>query len=85
VAAIKPNAVTPNMPANAPLAPKSAPSGEKMVTPNAMAEGKATSMAAKPPQMSPDKLARESECDVDMANMTVFCQYRKFRKAGFTA
>jgi hypothetical protein len=31
-----------------------------MVTPNAMAEGKATNMAAKPPQMSPDKLARES-------------------------
>jgi hypothetical protein len=31
-----------------------------MVTPNAMAEGSATNMAAKPPQMSPDKLARES-------------------------
>ena len=44
----------------------------------AIAEGSATNMAAKPPQMSPDKLARESECDVDMANMTVFCQYRKF-------
>jgi hypothetical protein len=27
-----------------------------MVTPNAMAEGSATNMAAKPPQMSPDKL-----------------------------
>jgi hypothetical protein len=31
-----------------------------MVTPNAMAEGSATNMAAKPPQMSPDKLARDS-------------------------
>jgi hypothetical protein len=44
------------MPASAPLAPKSAPKGEKMVTPKAMAEGSATNMAAKPPQMSPDKL-----------------------------
>jgi hypothetical protein len=59
VAAIKPNAVTPNMPAKAPLAPNSAPSGEKMVTPNAMADGKATNIAAKPPQMSPDRCARE--------------------------
>jgi hypothetical protein len=79
VAAIKPKAVTPNMPANAPLAPNSAPNGEKMVTPNAMADGSATNMAAKPPQISPDRLARESVCDVDMANMTVFCQYRKIR------
>ena len=56
VAAIKPNAATPNMPAKAPLAPNSAPKGEKMVTPKAMADGSATNMAAKPPQMSPDKL-----------------------------
>ena len=56
VAAMSPNAVTPSMPAKAPLAPKSAPNGEKMVTPNAMAEGKATNMAAKPPQMSPVRL-----------------------------
>jgi hypothetical protein len=44
-----------------------------------MADGNATNMAAKPPQISPDKLARESVCDVDMADMTVFCQYLKFR------
>jgi hypothetical protein len=66
------------MPANAPFAPNSAPKGEKMVTPNAMAEGSATNMAAKPPQMSPDKLARENVKVVGMMEMTVLCQYRKF-------
>jgi len=35
-------------------------------------------MAAKPPQMSPDKLARENVKVVGMMEMTVLCQYRKF-------
>ena len=51
--ATRPNAVAPMMPASAPCAAKLVPSGEKMVTPNAIAEGSATSMAASPPQKSP--------------------------------
>ncbi len=37
----------------APCAASVPPSGAKMVTPKAMAEGSATSIAAKPPQISP--------------------------------
>jgi hypothetical protein len=46
-------ATAPIMPAIAPCAPKALPRGEKIVTPKAMADGKATSIAEKPPQRSP--------------------------------
>jgi hypothetical protein len=52
-AATSPKVAAPNMPAIAPCAPKALPRGKKIVTPKAMADGKATSIADKPPQRSP--------------------------------
>src|ERR1051325_5147073 len=54
MAAVMPTAKVPRMPAIAPCEAKALPSGAKMVTPKAIAEGSATSMAASPPQKSPD-------------------------------
>ena len=56
-AATSPIAVVPRMPASAPSAACSGPSGEKMVTPKAMADGSATSIAASPPHASPARPA----------------------------
>ena len=51
--ATSPSTVAPRMPASAPWATLPAPRGEKIVTPKAIAEGRATSIAASPPHRSP--------------------------------
>jgi hypothetical protein len=50
--AMSPSAMVPRMPAMAPCAACSPPSGRKIATPKAIAEGNATSIAASPPQNS---------------------------------
>ena len=53
IAAITPKKHTPSMPAIAPCAVNCEPKGANIVTPNATADGNATNIAAKPPQISP--------------------------------
>ena len=55
-----PSAVAPRMPARAPCAASEPPNGAKMVTPNAIAAGNATSMEARPPNRSPGRFATEN-------------------------
>ncbi len=49
----RPVAIAPKMPASTPLATKSLPSAAYAATPKAIEDGRATSIAAKPPHKSP--------------------------------
>jgi hypothetical protein len=68
VGATSPSTVAPRIPASAPCAASDPTSGEKIVTPNAIAEGSATNIAASPPQASPTRSRRAFDVSAVIAS-----------------